>query len=499
MSSPNDNNGGAINTEPPLDERKGEGQVETGATAKTPSQGANMKVDDVDAQRDNGVAEDQTSAVQYRTYRRRWFGLVQLTLLNIIVSWGWLTFAPVASNAASFYNIHETSINWLSTAFLFSFVVASPVVLHVLHRGPKPAIITSAGLILVGNWIRYAGSYSSSPSGGHFAAVMVGQILIGLAQPFVLAAPTRYSDLWFTDRGRVAATALASLANPFGAALGQLIVPFWVERPSQMSRGVLYVSIISTVLSLPAFFIPAAPPTPVAPSSTTAKIPLLPSLRQASRSLEVYLILIPFAVYVGLFNSCSSLLNQMLTPYGLDDEQAGLGGAVLILAGLVAAALTAPLLDRTKAFVAAIRAAVPLIALCYLVFLWMPQTRDVPGPYAVLAFLGAASFSLVPVALEFLVELSHPVGPEVTSVVAWSAGQLLGGCFIVISDALRAGDDASPPRHMRDALVFQAVLAMLVMPLPLCLGLFGRSHKVSLKRIRSDEPGMHQLSSNMTD
>lgn len=25
--------------------------------------------------------------VGYRTYRRRWFGLVQLTLLNIIVSW----------------------------------------------------------------------------------------------------------------------------------------------------------------------------------------------------------------------------------------------------------------------------------------------------------------------------------------------------------------------------------------------------------------------------
>lgn len=184
----------------------------------------------------------------------------------------------------------------------------------------------------------------------------------------------------------------------------------------------------------------------------------------------------------------------MLTPYGLDDEEAGLGGAVLILAGLVAAVLTSPLLDRTKAFLTAIRAAVPLVALCYLVFLWMPQTGGVPGPYAVLAFLGAASFSLVPVALEFLVELSHPVGPEVTSVVAWSGGQLLGGCFILISDALRAGDNASPPRHMRHALIFQAVLAMVAMPLPLCLGLFGRSDMIRLKRIRSDEMGLRQLS-----
>jgi hypothetical protein len=112
----------------------------------------------------------------------------------------------------------------------------------VLHLGPKPSIVTAAALLLVGNWIRYAGCHSSS--GGLFGVVMFGQILTGLAQPFVLAAPTRYSDLWFTNRGRVAATALSSLANPFGAALGQLIVPFWVNGPSDMSRMVLYVSII---------------------------------------------------------------------------------------------------------------------------------------------------------------------------------------------------------------------------------------------------------------
>lgn len=41
----------------------------------------------------------------------------------------------------------------------------------------------------------------------------------GFAQPFVLSAPTRYSDLWFSDKGRVSATALASLANPLGGAV----------------------------------------------------------------------------------------------------------------------------------------------------------------------------------------------------------------------------------------------------------------------------------------
>lgn len=86
-----------------------------------------------------------------------------------------------------------------------------------LNRGPKGSILWSSGLLLLGNWIRYAGTRAASRP---YGVVMFGQLLTGFAQPFVLAAPTRYSDLWFTESGRVSATALASLANPFGAAVG---------------------------------------------------------------------------------------------------------------------------------------------------------------------------------------------------------------------------------------------------------------------------------------
>jgi sugar phosphate permease len=77
-------------------------------------------------------------------------------------------------------------------------------------------------LLLLGNWIRYAGARAN---GGIYGVVMFGQILTGFAQPFVLAAPTRYSDLWFTESGRISATALASLANPFGGAVSPSTTP----------------------------------------------------------------------------------------------------------------------------------------------------------------------------------------------------------------------------------------------------------------------------------
>ncbi|KAL8824422.1 MAG: hypothetical protein Q9170_008163, partial [Blastenia crenularia] len=147
----------------------------------------------------NDHGDGQTPPV-YRVYKRRWFGLMQLVLMNIIVSWDWLSYSPVANTAAAYFSTTSSVINWLSTAFLFAFVVASPFTIYALHiGGPRLALMTSSLLILVGNWIRYAGTRASPPN---FAVVMFGQILIGLAQPFVLSAPTHYSSLWFSPRGR---------------------------------------------------------------------------------------------------------------------------------------------------------------------------------------------------------------------------------------------------------------------------------------------------------
>lgn len=344
---------------------------------------------------------------------------------------------------------------------------------------------------------------------------MFGQILTGIAQPFVLSAPTRYSDLWFTNRGRVAATAIMSLANPFGGALAQLIDPFWATKASEIPNLVLYIAIIvsfespsdihlriqltknqSSIASIPSFFIPSHPPTPASHSGTVPKHPLLPSLKTLFTSPEFYMIMIPFTFYVGLFNSISSLINQVLEPYSFSESDAGIAGALLIVVGLVASAISSPIIDRTKSYLWAIKLQAPIISLGYLAFTFAPQTRSLAAPYVILSIIGAASFSLVPVVLEYIIELTHPVSPEITSVILWTGGQLLGGAFIIISDALRApggerdgpADNGStrPPGNMYKALVFHGVMAMVIIPLPLCLGLFGRGSKIKMRRIEAD-------------
>jgi hypothetical protein len=101
-------------------------------------------------------------SVRYRVYRIRWFGLLQLVLLNIVISWDvslnphdrifsfdswdflpgqnrwgtgadlsfwecqWISFSPLSKSSAEYFHVTESTINWLSTAFLFAFCVMSP-------------------------------------------------------------------------------------------------------------------------------------------------------------------------------------------------------------------------------------------------------------------------------------------------------------------------------------------------------------------------------------
>ena len=256
----------------------------------------------------------------------------------------------------------------------------------------------------------------------------------------------------------------------------------------------------STVASIPSFFIPAAPPTPCTPSSAAEKQNLMSSIKQLLTFPEFYMIFIPFIVYVGLFNSISSVINQILSPYGFSENDAGIAGAILIVVGLVASAITSPLIDRSKKYLLAIKLQVPIIAICYLAFIWAPPTGTVAAVYTILAILGAASFSLVPVVLEYLCEITHPISPEITSTVCWTGGQLLGGVFILISGALTDGPNGGPggstPYNMQRTLWFQAVLALIVVPLPLALGLFGRGREVRLRRVEADKASLARISTS---
>jgi FLVCR family MFS transporter 7 len=87
----------------------------------------------------------------------------------------------------------------------------------------------------------------------------------------------------------------------------------------------------SSVASVPSFFIPASPPTPPSAAAAVQKTPLSKSFAQLYGNGAFYLIFIPFAIYVGFFNALSSLIAQVLQPYGYTDNQAGKRDIVVLM------------------------------------------------------------------------------------------------------------------------------------------------------------------------
>jgi hypothetical protein len=68
-----------------------------------------------------------TMLPEYRVYKRRFLGLGVLMLLNIIVSWCWLTYAPVSRYTMEYFNLDsESPVNWLSTVILCAYCVSTP-------------------------------------------------------------------------------------------------------------------------------------------------------------------------------------------------------------------------------------------------------------------------------------------------------------------------------------------------------------------------------------
>ena len=127
----------------------------------------------------------------------------------------------------------------------------------------------------------------------------------------------------------------------------------------------------------------------------------------------------------------------------------------------------------------------PLISLGYIALIFAPQSGNLAPPYVVLAIIGASSFSLLPLALEFSVEVLHPVSPELTSTILWVGGQIFGAIFLIVMDALRDEKTGS----MKSALIFQGVGAALMTPCAFLLGMGSRKNKVQSRRVKTDEGG----------
>ncbi|KAH7921403.1 MFS general substrate transporter [Leucogyrophana mollusca] len=413
----------------------------------------------------------EQTVVQYTLYKRRYSGLIGFVVLGLVTGMPWSWFGPISTNAATDFDITLDQVNWLGNIISCLYLpVSLSVPLFCARYGIRRCSEIGVAMMLISGWIRYAGTITSLSSNAAYALLLLGQMFAAVAQPIFQVLGPKYSETWFDLRGRTTATMIIAVANPIGGALGQLLSPL----VGTSRQSVMILAIISTAATPAIFLISAKPPSPPTYAGSKKAQSLLSLIRamlgmqcpedaymSKRERLDFTIVIMIFGVLVGAANAMSILSAQYLEPAGYSDDISGLMGATLLLSGIVASIITAPLFDRilTHHLGITLKLLVPIVAGAWLSLIWAVKPGNTGGLFAIMAIIGTGSVTMLPVGLELGCELTR--NADGSAAVLWCSGNLYGIIFILSEGALRAGADANPPYNMRNAFILHGVLVMV--------------------------------------
>jgi MFS family permease len=361
-----------------------------------------------------------------KVYGYRWVVLLSFVLIALMTQVLWITFAPVTSAAAKFYGTSDLQIGLLSMIFMIVYIVmVLPSAWAIDTWGFKAAV--GIGAVLSAVFALTRGIFASN-----FTVVFLSQIGIAAGQPFVIGSITKIAARWFPVEERATASGLGTLALYLGPLAAMLLSPYLVLRIG-IPRMLLAYG-IATVAGAVIFLVLARehPPTP---PGRDERVLMLDGLKSMLRQRDFLFLLVMFFVGLGLFNSVSTWIEDIIRPRGFSITQAGMLGALMLIGGIVGA-IVVPLfsdkLRRRKPFV--------LLALVGL----LPGLLGITfaanyGLLLVSGFvLGFFLLSAGPIGFQYAAEITHPAPEGTSNSLLLVMGQISGIAFIMGMDALKS-------------------------------------------------------------
>ncbi|XP_062331812.1 solute carrier family 49 member A3 isoform X1 [Osmerus eperlanus] len=379
----------------------------------------------------------------FKVYKRRWFILLVLCLLNCSNSMLWLTFAPVADQAAKFMDVSLDQINWLSLVYM---VVAIPLSFGATWMldtlGLRATLVLGSWLNMLGAVLRYIAVLKLFGTDERFLfpLVMLGQTLCSLAQPLVIFTPTKLTAVWFPDHQRATANMVASMSNPLGLLFANIFSPMIVASTNNLTLLMCVYAIPAILACLLATvgIRSRAPPTPPSASAEMSNSePFLQGIKLLMRNRAYLILLLCFGSGIAVFTCFSTLLEQVLCIRGYTNDFSGLCGGLFIVFGIVGAALLGVYVDKTKQFTEATKVNMSFSALAGTAFAVVSQMRGQKVAVAAGASaFGFFGFSIYPVAMELSVECSYPVGEATSAGLIFISGQIQSVIYIMLLQSL---------------------------------------------------------------
>jgi MFS family permease len=386
----------------------------------------------------------------YQVYGYRWVVLGVFMLINVAIQILWICFAPITGPAAEFYGVSDLSIGFLAMSFMFVYIpISMPISWIIDTLGYYKSVSIGAAIMAVFGLLR-----------GVFAAnytwVLISTLALAVAQPFMMNAISTVAAKWFPMKERATVGGLATIASFLGIAIGEVVSPSLFLNYGIQNMLLIYGGFAALTAILFVVFTREAPPTPPCPEGQETRALMMDGLKGMLKMRDVWILLALFLVGMGVFNGISTWIESIVRSRGFSITQAGTLGGVLLLGGIIGAAIIPVLSDRLhkrKLFLAVgLLLAIPgLIGTTF--------ATNYPLMVASLFGLGFFLMSLAPVGYQYAAEITFP-SPEGTSNGLLNLAGQLSVVFIYSMEALKS-PDGSFTNSMLIMVVMMAIAAGL--------------------------------------
>jgi MFS family permease len=365
-------------------------------------------------------------AQNYAAYGYRWVVLLSFMIIGLMTQVLWITFAPITGAAAEFYHTSDLMIGLLSMSFMVVFIlVFFPAAYAIDTWGFRTAVGIGAVLTAVFGLTR--GLFATN-----FTIVFLSQVGIAAGQPFVIGAITKVAARWFPLEERATASGVGTLALYLGPLIAMFLTPYLA-----LHMGIPHMLLIYGIASAAAavLFLLVAREHPPTPAGEDARVLMLEGLKSMLRRRDFIFLLFMFFVGLGMFNSVSTWVENIIRPRGFSVSQAGVLGGLMLVGGIIGAIVISLLSDqsrRRKPFIIlALVGLLPgLLGIAYSTSYWLLLASG----FAFGFFLLSAG----PIGFQYAAEITHPAPEATSNTLLLVMGQVSGIIFVLGMDALKA-------------------------------------------------------------
>jgi cyanate permease len=370
----------------------------------------------------------------FKVYRFRWTILSIYMFLVAVNQMLWITFAPITSDATKYYGVSDIWIGILSMCFMIVFVVVSIPASWIIDKyGIRVGVGIGAAFTGIFGLLR--GFVTTD-----FDLLLMAQVGIAIGQPFILNAITKFAARWFPIEERATAAGLGTLAMYVGILAGMILTPYLIIGSG--IGGMLYIyGIIAMVAALVfVVFAKEGPPTaPCRPDQEERSL-VYDGIKNIFKVKDFNWLLFIFFIGLGVFNSVTTWIENILNPRGFTNTQAGITGGLMIAGGILGALIIPILSDRYRKrtpfiILALTGATICLVGITFATSYWLLLVSG--------AGLGFFLLSSGPIGFQYGAEITYPTSEGTSNGMLLLMGQVSGIAFIFAMDMFKSPQTGS--------------------------------------------------------